>query len=115
VLIIAEDQDAELGRRLFRGRLHRFLTGALIGPWRARLGSLAEVASLWAGAPVVEGASEHDLAVYLAFVWFASVDPEAARRLAPARDALGSPGEVLAMKHAMVDAGMLDICAFDRG
>jgi hypothetical protein len=98
---------------VFHRKLHRFLRAALTPLYRARLGSLDAVGALWSSVPWAGDATEHDLAVYMTFVWLATFDAEAAQRIAPPSEALKSRETVLAMKSYMADAGMLDICAFD--
>lgn len=79
-----------------------------------KVGSLAQMSTIWADVPLSLGANEHDVAVYMTFVWLATFDPEAARRLRPAEEAITSHEEVLAMKSYMADTNLLDMCAFDR-
>ena len=113
MLRIRAAQNDELLRRTFRARLYRFLSKALSEDHQNRVGSLAEMSSVWEKVPWVEGASEHDVAVYMTFAWLATFDPGAAARLQPPEAALRSDAAVISMKSYMADAGFLDICAFD--
>jgi hypothetical protein len=113
MLRIRKAQNDELAKRTFRLRLYRFLRKVLPPDFRGRVGSLEDVSALWAQVPWIEDAKEHDLAVYLTFVWLATFDPEAARRMVPPGEALRSYDAVFAMKLYMVDAGLFDINAFD--
>lgn len=112
---IGKAQSDDLTRRLFRSRMYRFLREQLAPAYRVRVGDVAEVIGRWERIPWVDGVPEHDLAVYLAFAWLATLDDEARRRLREPEVATRSPEAVFAMKSYMVDVGMLDICAFDRG
>lgn len=113
MLRIRKAQNDELTKRSFRSKLYRFLSKVLPPEQRARLGGLEETTALWAAVPWIDGALEHDMAVYMIFVWLATFDPEAARRMARPGEALRSPETIFAMKRYMVDAGLFDICAFD--
>jgi hypothetical protein len=113
MLHIRKAQNDELTRRAFRAKLYRFLRRVLPATHQARLGSLADTSALWAAVPWIDGATEHDVAVYMTFVWLSTFDPEAARRMIPPDEARRSREAVLAMKWYMVDAGLFDICAFD--
>lgn len=112
---IDKAQSEDLTRRLFRSRVYRFLREELSPAYRARVAPSDEVIAYWERIAWVDDVAEHDLAVYLAFAWLATFDDEAQRRLRAPEVATRSPEAVFAMKSYMVDVGMLDICAFDRG
>ncbi len=114
MLRIRAAQNEELLKRSFRAKLYRFLVQALPEQHRGRVGGLAEMSSMWAKVPWVGEASEHDLAVYMTFVWLATFDPGAAAQIQPPDAALRSEDAVIAMKTYMADAGYLDFSAFDR-
>ncbi|WP_437322397.1 hypothetical protein [Sorangium sp. So ce394] len=115
MLRISPAQSEDVTRRLFRSRVYRFLREQLTPAYRARVGAMDEVLGGWERIAWVDGAAEHDLAVYLCFAWLATFDDEAQRQLRAPEVATRSPETVFAMKSYMVDVGMLDICAFDRG
>lgn len=113
MLRIRKAQNEELARRVFRAKLYRFLCKVLPANLRERMGGLAGVSALWSKVEWPPGSSEHDVAVYMTFVWLASFDAEAAKRLLPPTELRHTPGVIFAMKSYMVDAGLFDICAFD--
>lgn len=115
MLIFRKAQNAELLTRMFHAKLYRFLLRNLPPRHRARMGSPDAMASFWSSVPWVEKATEHDLAVYMIFAWVTTFDEEAARRMLPPEEALGTRENVIKMKSYMVDAGMFDIAAFERG
>lgn len=114
MLHIPKLQYDAMTRRMFYSKLYCFLKRTLPDEHRSRLSNFNEVMAMWMEVPWVEGATEHDLAVYLTFVWLANFDDVVRKKIRPPREALHSCDEVYVMKCYMVDAGMFDICAFDK-